>query len=378
MSGGMHQAPSLSQAPPAGNTLSDQHGLHAFASRTQSPPQSLRSSLLEGYSPGHGTGREVLRQGRSVSPPLRKDTRCSTSTNATTATNASQPSNETCATTHSTASSPTAFSSQNVFAVSDGSDVNSRKQKRRRTGPLTTEQRTRAALIRKHGACSTCHNRRVACDPSHHNLTWDDLQRRYGAVSPDHQAPPAPVRQPSTSASPRGWRPMNAGHKRNSDEMDVEIEPLPSPLSEAATMKGRKPLPAGPRLVGTAQAALSSLVSPERLRADLPGLVTRTYTLADCGRYSSVEALLLYWADDHHHGVVSIVNELQQVLHLQYNHACVVDTIPPLPDPSDSYRWLSDRIRSFTRQSDQRDVLKIFYYNGHAYLDGNRQMVLAR
>jgi len=55
------------------------------------------------------------------------------------------------------------FPSQAVFSIRDTTDVvPQRRPRRRRTGPLRTQQRARAALIRKLGACSNCRRRRVA------------------------------------------------------------------------------------------------------------------------------------------------------------------------------------------------------------------------
>lgn len=94
----------------------------------------------------------------SVSPPLRKDTCSSISTQATTATLASV---ETTNTSYSADTSPNLH--QSIFSVKDGSDVsNNRRASRRRTGPLSQQSRERAALIRKLGACHDCRRRRVA------------------------------------------------------------------------------------------------------------------------------------------------------------------------------------------------------------------------
>jgi hypothetical protein len=50
-----------------------------------------------------------------------------------------------------------------VFHVKDGVDVSNRvRASRRRTGPLSQQQREKAALIRKLGACPDCRRRRVA------------------------------------------------------------------------------------------------------------------------------------------------------------------------------------------------------------------------
>jgi hypothetical protein len=98
------------------------------------------------------------RQIHPDSPPPRKDTLSSISTQATTATMASA---ETSNTSYSADTSPSLH--QSIFSVKDGSDVsNNRRASRRRTGPLSQQSRERAALIRKLGACHDCRRRRVA------------------------------------------------------------------------------------------------------------------------------------------------------------------------------------------------------------------------
>jgi len=64
--------------------------------------------------------------------------------------------------------SPSTMHHPNMFAVKhndeDGTDASGmhRKASRRRTGPLTSQQRQKAAIIRKLGACPECRRRRVA------------------------------------------------------------------------------------------------------------------------------------------------------------------------------------------------------------------------
>ena len=133
----MHPAPSLAEAPPK--------------------TDEARPGQQRPMSPG-----EAGRQTPSASPPMRKDTTSSISTTATNATAATITSGDTIATSYSVESSPT-FTTQAIFSVKDGSDMsNSRRANRRRTGPLSAEQREKAALIRKLGACPDCRRRRVA------------------------------------------------------------------------------------------------------------------------------------------------------------------------------------------------------------------------
>lgn len=109
-----------------------------------------------------------------VTPPLRKDTCSSISTQATSATLASTETNNT---SYSADTPPNLH--QSIFSIKDGSDVsNNRRTSRRRTGPLSQQSRERAALIRKLGACIDCRRRRVAVSHTHsvlHNPFYIDL-----------------------------------------------------------------------------------------------------------------------------------------------------------------------------------------------------------
>lgn len=90
--------------------------------------------------------------------PARKDTASSTSTSVTDTTAVTSASSEL-----TNAAIYSAEAAQSIFSVKDGLEIsNSRRASRRRTGPLSAQQREKAALIRKLGACSDCRRRRVA------------------------------------------------------------------------------------------------------------------------------------------------------------------------------------------------------------------------
>jgi hypothetical protein len=99
----------------------------------------------------------------STPPPMRKDTNSSISTQATLATTASAATNISLDNSNSSYSADTSPTMTSVFHVKDGVDVSNRvRASRRRTGPLSQQQREKAALIRKLGACPDCRRRRVA------------------------------------------------------------------------------------------------------------------------------------------------------------------------------------------------------------------------
>ena len=115
-------------------------------------PESPRPAIAAGE--GSGAGVES-------SPPSRKDTMSSTST-VISATNQGPQIDATI--TNVDAEPPVSPSQgQSIFSVKDGANFsNNRRATRRRTGPLSQQQREKAALIRKLGACTDCRRRRVA------------------------------------------------------------------------------------------------------------------------------------------------------------------------------------------------------------------------
>jgi len=143
----MHPAPSLREAP------------------TRETPHPGQQPTGDAPAPSHqpnGIQENHVSQSEGGSAPARKDTTSSTATSATTASLATLASSDSTATGYTVEQSPT-VATQGVFPVREGIDVaTQRKASRRRTGPLSSEQRKRAALIRKLGACADCRRRRVA------------------------------------------------------------------------------------------------------------------------------------------------------------------------------------------------------------------------
>ncbi|KAF4911351.1 hypothetical protein CGCVW01_v011433 [Colletotrichum viniferum] len=391
----MHPAPSLVEAPPkngseeSGNrpqTASPSMSQHELPQSAQTPAQQQPQPQPQ-PSPPPPQQQQAQQQptpqqqqpqlppptpGQSASPPLRKDTNSSISTQATAASAASNMSAETNNTSYSADTSPNLTS---IFHVKDGSDVSNRvRASRRRTGPLSQQQREKAALIRKLGACNDCRRRRVACHPSHHNMTWEDAVRKYHrSHSPTIQdiAPSLSAQRPLSPAPlMNSVKPMYPQDAQDMMEIDSPTPPGQHRLSESRI---RTPLPSGPRLDKPPM-----LPGIESLKSDLQTNVSRILSTPSRSRYSSAQALLLYWQDDPDLNVGSSVKELSEVLDQYYRYTF---SISPIPSSSEAcknpWRWLSRKITDFVEDRDQRDVLKIVYYNGHSYLDGNREMVLA-
>ncbi|PHH60181.1 hypothetical protein CDD81_1961 [Ophiocordyceps australis] len=366
--------------------------------------QSLFSPLP---APAH------LHMTHQASSPPSKDTNSSISTQATTATLASA---ETSNTSYSADTSPSLH--QSIFSIKDGSDVsNTRRTSRRRTGPLSQQSRERAALIRKLGACTDCRRRRVAvrhlrwvaalcamtlvlvfcdaymdadlfapcrcpawqCQPIHHNLTWEDLVNKFQRSHSPGIQDIAPSLAVDGAVSPTASL-VQAHPAFVHDAQDMDIDSAPSahqgqpgrpPLSEARV---RTPLPSGPRLEKSL-----SLPGIESLKNEIQATAPRVLSTSNRGRYNAANALLLFWQDDDDVATVQYaVQELAEVLERFYHYAVQIHTIPSSSGACrSSWRWLSRKLNEFAEDSDQRDMLKIVYYAGHTYLDGNRDMTIA-
>ncbi|KAK3383703.1 hypothetical protein B0T24DRAFT_59837 [Lasiosphaeria ovina] len=359
----MHQAPNLAEAPPKKNddTRSGQHA-----------PGSPEHNGLS-ISTAHGNHAHPP---DGTSPPARKDTTSSTSTTATIATLSTLASTETASSGYSAEASPT-FATQAVFSVKDGSDAAAqRRASRRRTGPLSPLQRERAALIRKMGACTDCRRRRVACHPNHHNMSWEQAAVKFTAPSPARQALP-----------PLSGRPISSAQQLSSnkpvftdDPQDMDIDVSPPQQQPGRTslsdLQNRTPLPSGPRHDKAVN--MAALPGIDSLKPDLEGIASRFLANPYRSRYTSVSVLLVHWQDDEDLQAREAREELGSVLERNYNYTFQIKAIPPSSDGCrSSFRWLSGEVNNLIDNQDQRDILKIFYYSGHSYLDGNREMVLA-
>ncbi|KAI1122236.1 hypothetical protein F5Y10DRAFT_77923 [Nemania abortiva] len=380
----MHPAPSLAESFPK-STKTDDRTQHVYETPQQprlphaahlGPPEPLKIENHSDYSVSQS------------SPPMRKDTASSTSTNA---------SDTTVVTTTSTDTSTTAYSvesSQSIFSVKDGSEISSnRRASRRRTGPLSAAQREKAALIRKLGACPDCRRRRVACHPNHHNMSWEEAVQKYRSSSPLQEL--ASLAGRPISPAPSQMRPPPPPYAQNSQEMDVDPSPVtpnpqstPGRVSPNETRNSRTPLPSGPRSLerhvpipsplGGSQSPYSiPHVGP--IKHELESIASKVLSSPYRSRYSNVYALLIYWQDEHESVTAAAVEELAEVFQKYYHYVPEIIKIPTAT--RDSYpnlsRWLCRIITGYIDKNDTRDTLMIVYYNGHSYLDDNREMVLS-
>lgn len=165
----MHQAPSLAEAPPGSASRPDeprssQYSMHGANTGIRSPSPGPVGDE-DGGEPGSDRAREPLsiRRTQSVSPPRRMETYSSASAAGENTRQSRAPSVETTSNGYSLSGfSPTNHASQGVFTLNGSDNSQNRRANRRRTGPLSAEQREKAAIIRKLGACADCRRRRVA------------------------------------------------------------------------------------------------------------------------------------------------------------------------------------------------------------------------
>ncbi|KAK8072571.1 hypothetical protein PG996_005919 [Apiospora saccharicola] len=402
----MHPAPSLVEAfpksedprapPPPPPPPQQQQQQHQSQPQSQQQDQHQVLMQTEDHSvqrqhqqqpplPHHQPENHMPASPNQSPQPARKDTASSTSTNVTDVTAVTNASSDTNATVYSVESS------QSIFSVKDGAEVsNSRRASRRRTGPLSAQQREKAALIRKLGACQDCRRRRVACHPNHHNMTWEDAMRKYRSHSPMQELVPLAGRPISPASSNVALR-----HSYTQDPQDMDVDSTPTPPAHQTTpgraslsdSRIRTPLPSGPRLdkamtmpsLAAGPPSYTALPNIDSIKSELERTASRILSGPHRGRYSMIMVLLVCWQDDMDSNVAATVDELAEVLDKMYHYTIEVIRIPPSSSDGckNSSRWLSRTINDFIDHSDTRDVLKVVYYNGGSFLDDNREMILA-
>jgi len=215
-------------------------------------------------------------------------------------------------------------------------------------------------------------------------MTWEDAVKKYQkyhrSLSPNiPDIAPLTGARPISPAPTTNHSPLNHNNHVNavfrrdsSDAMDIDSGPAQSPTQSPPQSESRlrTPLPSGkpPAVPGI-----------DSLRAVLESHASRIFSTPHRGRYSAAQALLLYWQDDDDEVLSATVQDLADVFDKQYRYTFQKQKIPsPSDECRNPLRWLLQQITAFADDRDQRDVLKILYYNGHTYLDRNKEMVLAR
>lgn len=214
-------------------------------------------------------------------------------------------------------------------------------------------------------------------------MNWDEAYRKFGNHSPTMKeiAPLSVSGRKHSSSTLTSPTTAHNGVYHDPMEMEMDVDSTPSHQPGRASLSdtriSRTPLPSGPRPDKTTpMTPMFNMGSP---RNELQDIASRILADPYRGRYAAVQVLLLYWHDDDAPDVKETVRQLADILAQRYNYTLEIKVIPsPSESGKSSWKWLSSTITSFVEHRDQRDVLKIVYYNGHSYLDADRQMVLAR
>ncbi|KAH7027696.1 uncharacterized protein B0I36DRAFT_364867 [Microdochium trichocladiopsis] len=281
-----------------------------------------------------------------------------------------------------------AEASQSIFSVKDGAEImQNRRASRRRTGPLSAQQREKAALIRKLGACADCRRRRVACSPHHHDMTWEDAIRKYRSTSPLQDLGSPPHHRPGSNIHRR--KSSGESQRMDVDSVSAASKAVAAPTSRlpSSDVRIRTPLPSAPRLdkalsippIAAASPGLPPIPKFSSFRSSLEKSVSSILIPGRSRRYVVGHVLLVFWQDDDDAVVSSCVRELCGVLEERYAYKCEGVSIPTsksevCKNPS---RWLSRHIDDFMEKHDSWDCLKIVYYIGFSFLDHAGDMVLS-
>lgn len=140
--------------------------------------EASKSCVFQGTVPDHtsGHGADVPLAQHNVTL---QDTPFTLSTIKTTENiaNVKLKSSETATVPISAASPLVVLRSQGLTAFENNSENrrDSKPPEKSNEGPMSREQRVKVLQI--FGSCSDCRQKRVACQPAHHNITWEDLDR---------------------------------------------------------------------------------------------------------------------------------------------------------------------------------------------------------
>ncbi len=172
--------------------------------------------------------------------------------------------------------------------------------------------------------------------------------------------------------SPSGMG-SHLGHDHHDMDMDA-VQPSMQSLNRHPAL--RTPLPSGRTRDRVGSITLPAI---DTIKTDFQSVAYTVMTSPDRNKYVAAQVLMLYWADETDPGVYPSIYELGRVLRDTYNYTFDIECIPTSADELHSpSRWLSRRIGHFVDDLDYKDRLKIVYYNGHAFVNEDRDMVLAK
>lgn len=208
-------------------------------------------------------------------------------------------------------------------------------------------------------------------------MTWEEAARKFKSHESSMHGGFSPMTGPRLSPAPPNSR---SNYTHDPHEMDLDASPTQHTHTRQPSFSDariRTPLPTGPRPEKPTN--IPPLPGYDSFRADLQGSADRILASASRSRYAHVSVLLIQWQDDEDLGARNAIQDLAKVLGDDYNYTVQTKLIPTSLDESKSHwMWLSRVASDFIADQDQRDILKIFYYSGYSYLDGDRDTVFAR
>lgn len=207
-------------------------------------------------------------------------------------------------------------------------------------------------------------------------MTWEEAARKFKSHDSSMQGF-ASMAGPRLSPAPLTSR---SNFTQDPQDMDLDASPtqqIAHPSLSLNDPRIRTPLPTGPRLEKPAN--IAPLPGYDNFRADLQGIADRILSNPSRSRYAGVAVLLVRWQDDEDINARTALQDLAKVFGESYHYNVQTKSVPRSTDESRSpYFWLSRTATDFLEEHNQRDILKIFYYSGYSYLDGDRDTVLAR
>ncbi|KUJ07520.1 uncharacterized protein LY89DRAFT_677747 [Mollisia scopiformis] len=224
----------------------------------------------------------------------------------------------------------------------------------RKRKALSDEDRQRANLVRRLGACDNCRRRKLACSPSHERGEGHALRLALAT----YQKP----EKPTNAAEPRVSRKDVARNHRASIRSGDASEYAAFSGSHAFTFHV-DPDSISDVEIRTRHANL------QKFGQSLTRAARSTFPITSPSMYTSVHVLLLRWQDDDT-GVSKEAERLAEVFLNLYHFEVTVGLIPS-DSPS---RWLSRKILNFVElDDDSRQTLKIVCYGGHSFISETKQ-----
>lgn len=211
-------------------------------------------------------------------------------------------------------------------------------------------------------------------------MTWEELAQKFPNSAETQQletiVPPTP-RNLQTQESRK-----HSISTPSPEFMDIDSSPTQQQTRASfSESRVRTPLPSKPRQdrasTGSFPPLNGSLPNGNISMSNSQGAALRAPEGFVRDRYRRVSALFLRWQDDEDPALINPMDEFREVLGEYYDCSCLTKIIPSANQHHNTSMWVLDEILQFLK-TDTEDELKILYWSSHSYLDGDRQMILAR